>query len=598
MTPGDSYFKLARKRLTPFTSWWPEVGLGTLRRDLLAGLTVAVVLIPQAMAYAMLAGLPPIYGLYAAAVTPAVAALWGSLRQLATGPMAIMSLLVFTTLSPLAAPMTPRYLELAFELSLLIGAIYLLIGFFNLGFIMAFVSHATVKGFTAAAALIIIATQLPHLLGVTVSRHDEPIGFFLELARSLGDVNGPTLAVGAASFGVIYGLKRLWPRFPAALVAIAGATVAVHFLHLAGDGVAIIGKVPAGLPGFHLPEVHQATFLPLLGPALVIALVSFAETYAVGKTLSDETGQKVDVNQEFIGQGLGNLVGGFFQCFPVSGSLARTATAYASGARTALASAFSAGVVILTLLFLTPLLTSVPQAALAALIISAVMLLFHPWQVLSLWRKNRHDGVVAISVFVLSLLIKPDYALLIGIIISLVLFLWVTMHPRIVQIAWNPEARAYLNAEAGDASCCPQVVILRVDNAIYFANAEYTADTLREKIAEVEASSSVALQYVLLDFKGVGFVDLTGVDELRGLHHELVERGLGLRIVSLHLPVRQVFESSGFLVELGEDTIHASYHEAMERLRLHLDHDLCGKRCPYSEADGESEPGPAPVPGA
>ena len=576
-------------RLLPFTAWMREVRLDTIRRDLLAGLTVAVVLIPQSMAYAMLAGLPPHYGLYAAAVTPAIAALWGSLRQLATGPIAIMSLLVFTTLTPHAQAGTERFVELAFTLSLLVGAIYLVVGLLRMGFIMAFISHATVKGFSSAAALIIISTQMPHLLGVTVTRHEDGYGFLVELLSRLPYTHPLTLAVGLASFALIHGIKRVWPHFPAALVALTLATLAVHFFGLADKGVAVIGAVPAGLPSFHLPLLELPLMAPLLGSAIVIALVSFAETYAVGRAISEKTKQKVDVNQEFVGQGLANLVGAFFQCYPVSGSFSRTAMGFAAGARTGLASVFSAAAVILALLFLTPMLASVPRAALAALVISAVMLLFHPREVFALWRKNRHDGVVAVAVFVLTLLVKPDYALLIGVIISLVLFLWVSMHPRIVRMAWHPRHKAYLNAEPLDAPCCPQMTILRVDNAIYFANAEYTVEHILQKVdafeQEVSAINDCTLRYLLLDFKGVGFIDITGVDELRVLLEDLRSRGVDLILISLHLPVRQVFASTGLLEELGEQHIFTSYHEAMEVLQDHLDHDACCRECPYSEVE-------------
>ena len=570
--------QLLRKRLFPFAEWLRMVRPATMRYDLLAGLTVAVVLIPQSMAYAMLAGLPPIYGLYAAMVTPIIAALWGSLRQLATGPIAIMSLLVYTTLSPIAAPGSQAFLELSFLLALMVGLIYLMVGVFGMGFIMSFISHSTVRGFTAAAALIIIATQLPHLLGVPVSRHEDMFGFLIELASKLPQVHLPTLAIGASSFIVIHGIKKYRPNFPAALLAIVLATLAVYFLKLTESGVAVIGAVPTGLPSFHVPQIKLETITTLLGPAMVIALVSFAETYSVGKAISEKTKQKVDVNREFIGQGLANVIGSFFQGYPVAGSFSRTAMNHAAGARTGLSSVISSMVVILVLLFLTPLITYVPRAALAALVISAVMLLFHPKEVFALWKKNRHDGMVAVTVFILALVVKPDYALLIGIIISLVLFLWVSMHPRIVQLTWDPEHKAYLNTANCAENCCPEMMILRIDTAIYFANAEYTAEHILEKVK----ASEQPLQHVLLDFKAVGFIDITGVDELRGLLEELRSRNITLFIISLHLPVRQVFASSGFLKELGEEAIYTSYLEAMEEIRRNVDPQVCGNKYPYS----------------
>ncbi len=583
-TAGQPAGERLRHRLFPFSDWLGEVNPGTVRRDLVAGLTVAVVLIPQSMAYAMLAGLPPLYGLYAAAVTPAVAALWGSLRQLATGPIAIMSLLVFTTLSPLAQPGSPEFVQLAFLLSLLVGTIYLLVGLFGVGFIMSFISHSTVRGFTSAAALIIISTQLPHMLGISVTRHEEGYGFLVELVSKLPGVHPLTLAVGAGAFAIIHGIKRSYPNFPAALLALVLATLAVRLFDLEALGVAVIGEVPAGLPVPSFPEFNPDLLPPLLGPALVIALVSFAETYAVGKAISEQTKQRVDVNQEFFGQGMANLIGALFQCYPVSGSFSRSAMNYASGARSGLSSIISSVVVVVALLFLTPLFRQVPRAALGALVVSAVMLLFHPREVFALWRKNRHDGVVAVTVFVLTLVVKPDYALLMGIIISLVLFLWVSMHPRIVRIAWDAERKAYLNAREHGTACCPQMTILRVDNAIYFANAEYTVEHVLEQVDSSRVSDGPPLRYVLLDFKGVAFVDITGVDELQALLEELRGEGMELHIVSLHQPVRQVFASTGFLDQLGEGTIHTSYHEAMDVIRLDLRHELCDCSCNHGAA--------------
>jgi len=358
-------------KVFPFLLWLKDYGGTAFRSDLVAGLTVAVVLIPQAMAYAMLAGLPPVYGLYAGAVTPFIAALWGSLRQLATGPIAIMSLLVLTTLTPIAQPGSPEFIELALLLSLLVGCLYFLVGIFRMGQVMAFISHSAVRGFTAAAALIIIATQLPHFLGISVSRHEFIFPMLLEIIRGLPGFHWPTTLIGLFSFILIYGLKRYRPQLPAGLLALVSTSLVIYFFNLNESGIVIIGQIPSGLPRFHLPGLDIEIASSLFGPAVVIALVSFAETYSVGKAISSKTKQKVNVDQEFIGQGLANLVGSFFQCYPVSGSFSRTAINYAAGAKTGISSVVSSFLVALALLFLTPLFTFIPKAALAALVISA-----------------------------------------------------------------------------------------------------------------------------------------------------------------------------------------------------------------------------------
>ena len=564
-------------RFFPFLTWFKGYQISFFSKDVTAGLTVAVVLIPQAMAYAMLAGMPPVYGLYAAAVTPVIGALWGSLRQLATGPIAIMSLLVLTTLTPLAEPGSTQFIELSFLLAFMVGALYLIIGLFKIGIVMSFVSHSAVKGFTSAAAIIIIATQLPNFLGLSVSRHEYIFPMLLEIAKSLFLLHIPTFLLGLLAFGIIYGIKMFKPNFPSGLIGLVVTTVLVAVFELHQKGISIIGESPSGLPHFHIPHFDFEIISSLIGPAVVIALVSFAETYSVGKAISAQTKQKVDVDQEFIGQGLANIIGSFFQCYPVSGSFSRTAINYATGGKTGLSSVISGLSVVLALLFLTPLFTYIPRTALAALIISAVLLLFNPKEVFALWKMNRHDGIVAATVFVLALLTKPDYALLIGVMISLMFFLWKTMHPRIVRITKDPYLNMFVNADAHDKPSCPQILQLRSDNVIYFANAEYTVEHILERLNEHPTETI----FLLLDFEAIGFIDITGVDELRVLHDEVKERGVRLAIMDVHLPVMDVFKSSGFIKELEPGLLIENRGEAISILFQYIDHKYCKDVCPY-----------------
>jgi len=316
----------------------------------------------------------------------------------------------------------------------------------------------------------------------------------------------------------------------------------------------------------------------LTGPAVVLALVSFAETYSVGKSISAQTKQKLDVDQEFLGQGVANMVGSFFQCYPVSGSFSRTAINFASGARTGIASAITTGSVIITLLFLTPLLTYIPKASLAALIITAVLMLFHPREVFRLWKMNRHDGIVAICVFTLSLLSKPDYALLIGILMSLVFFLWKTMRPRIVRISKDPELNMFVNADMFNKPGCPQILHLRSDNSIYFANAEYTVESILERMEEVDTP----VKFLLLDLQAMAFIDITGIEELRTLKEEVDTKNMELALMEIHPPVEEVMNSSGFMAEMNPELILQKRGEAITVLFKHLDHDYCKNVCPHA----------------
>ena len=565
-------------KVFPFVIWLRDYKVSMLRSDLLAGITVSVVLMPQAMAYAMLAGLPPVYGLYAAAVTPFIAGLWGSLRQLSTGPIAIMSLLVLTTLTPMAEPGSRQYIELAFLLAFMVGILYLGIGLFRLGEFMSFISHSTVKGFTSAAALIIIATQLPHLLGIQVSRHEYIFQMFAEIVKGLTKVHPVTFVLGLAAFVIIYGIKKVRPTYPAGLIALVLTSLTVILLKLQDYGIVIVGDIPGGLPHLHVPPFDFTIVSSLIGPTVVIALVSFAETYSVGKSISNETKQKVNVNQEFIGQGLANLVGSFFQSYPVSGSFSRTAINYAVGAKAGISSVIASIIVVSALLFFTPLFSYIPRATLSALVISAVLLLFHPAEVFKLWKINRHDGVVGVSVFVLALVTKPDYALLIGVIVSLMLFLWKTMHPRIVRVTKDPEFNMFVNADVNNKPSCPQILQLRPDNSIYFANADYTVEKILKRLDE----QTTPVLFLLLDFKAVGFIDITGIDELRLLHDELEERAISLAMMEVHLPVQKLFVNTGFINHLKADHLIKNRGEAIDFLFQRLDHDYCKNVCPYS----------------
>jgi len=565
-------------RLFPFLSWLKGYQPTDFRKDALAGLTVAAVLIPQSMAYAILAGLPPVYGLYAAVAAPLIGAMWGSLRQLATGPIAIMSLLVLTTLSPMADPGSPEFIELAFLLAFLVGVIYLIIGLFRLGEIMSFISHSAVKGFTSAAALIITATQLPNFLGLSVERHEYIFQQLLDIVTSLPGLHPMTMGIGLVAFAVIYGIKRLKPTFPASIAALVLTTLAVFFFKLDQSGVAIVGEIPSGLQTPNLHTFDIGVISALIGPAVVIALVSFAETYSVGKAISSDTKQKLNVDQEFIGQGLANLLGSFLQSYPVSGSFSRTAINFASGAKTGISSAFSSITVIISLLFLTSIFTYIPKTALAAMVISAVLLLFNPKEVFKLWKMNRHDGIVAITVFFISLIAAPDYALLIGVVMSLMFFLWKTMRPSITRISKDPYLNMFVNADLYEKPSCPQLLHLRSDNVIYFANAGYTIESILGKLDQVDTP----VKYLLLDLQAMGFIDITGIDELRVLMEEAKERQIKVAYMGINQPVQETFKNSTFIEEIEPGLLIENRGQAIQVIFDQLDHQYCKEECPYT----------------
>jgi SulP family sulfate permease len=565
-------------RLFPFLSWIKDYKPSLFRSDLIAGLTVALVLIPQSMAYAILAGLPPVIGLYAAAITPAIAALWGNLKQLSTGPFAILSLLVFTTLSAMATPVSQNYIEMAVLLTLIIGVINLIIGFFRLSIIVSFTSLSIIKGFTSASALIIMSTQLPSLLGVNIKHSQFFVPTIYNTIIALPDAHLPTLILGISSLAIIVLVRKI-STIPSGLIALIIATIFTGIFRLDLAGIPIVGTIEAGLPSFNLPFFDMHIVTALIGPALVMVLISNVETYSIGKTIAMETKQKVDWNREFIGQGLANVIGSFFGTMPVSGSFARTAINYKTGAKTAMSSVISAGAVIIALLFFTGWLFYMPKSALAAMVISAVFFLFHPRQVFKLYKKNRDDGIVAISVFILSLLIKLDYALLISVSISLIFFIWKSMHPRIIRVTRALDYKIEINGDELNKPSCPQIFHIRSDNSIFFVNAEYTVQTIREKL---EKQASKFTKYFILDFESVAFIDITAIEEFKLLKAELEEKGIKMAIMGLHIPVEKVFRSTGFIDEFDPELIFDNRNELIPKLFEKLDHNYCVNECPYT----------------
>ena len=546
--------------------------------DLLAGLTIAVVLIPQAMSYAMMAGLPPVYGLYAAALPPIIGALWGRSSLLATGPVAMVSLLVFTSLVPYAKPGTPEYISYAIALALMVGVIQLLMGVFKLGFLMRFVSHPVIVGFTNAAAIIIAATQVKHLLGIEVKASEFVFQMFANTAGNLGDTNFYTLGIGILAFIIIMGGRKIHNLFPGALVAAVVTTFMVYFFKLENMGVKIVGLMPSGLPLPKIPAIDLETGARLFGAAIVIAIIGFMEAMAITKSVSAKVKEKVDTDQELLGQGLSNIVGSLFQAYPVSGSFSRTAVNLQVGGKTAFSSVFSGLFVILAILFLTSSFHYLPKTALAAIVISAVIGLAQHSHFVRLFKTSRSDGSVAVITLVFAFLTKPDYAIFIGIVMSLILFLWESMKPRITVLTRHPRAEIFEDAGATGNPVCPQILYLRPDFSIYFANAEY----IRENIMAMAKERKNGLKYVLIDMEAVSSIDATGMDELKALLEETNTLNIGLYIANVKLAVREILQKTGFTNLLEQTHCLNSKGESITLLFNKIDHDYCKNVCPHT----------------
>ncbi len=568
------------ERFFPFLRWLKGYDRKTFTSDFIAGLTVAVVLVPQSMAYALIAGLPPVYGLYAASIPVIVAALFGSSAQLATGPVAIVAFLTFVSLTSYAKPGEEKFIELAILMAFLVGIIQLTIGLFRLGFLVNFVSHSVIIGFTNAAAIIIMTTQIPALLGIKVEQKELIFQNLYEIAKNIPQTNPYTLAVGVSSIVLIVGLKRINKNFPSALLTVALFTALSYFFAFESYGIRVVGDIPQGIPLPSLPSVDWDLLDRILGKAFIIALVGFMEAYAIAKFIASQTKQKIDVNQELIGQGLANLVGSFFKSFPVSGSFSRSAVNFQAGAKTGMANIISASFVIATIFFVAPILYYLPRAVLSAVVITAVVGLVKPHYFVHLWKTNRYDGISATTTFSLSFIMKPDYAIFIGMFLSLSLFLWRSLYPRIVRMSRDPVSKTFVNAESNNLPTCPQIEMVRPEASFYYANTENILEELREIV-----NQKPALKHLVIDCESVNYMDGTALDALSDFLEDMKKKGVNLVLVNAKAPVEEVMRRSGFLDKLGKRNLLPSKGYAVRDLFKSIDHDYCAKVCPYTVFD-------------
>jgi len=568
--------------LFPFLSWISEIRKpAVLRADLIAGITVALVLIPQSMAYAQLAGLPAYYGLYASFLPGIVAALFGSSRQLATGPVAVVSLMTATALEPIARLSPDNYLIYAVILALIVGGFQFSLGLLRLGALVSFVSHPVVIGFTNAAAIIIATSQIGNLLGVSVERtahHYETV--YNTIVAAIGTIHWPTAMLGILSFIILLGARRLAPSFPGVLLAVVVTTLISWYTgFFERHGGDIVGHIPVGLPGFDLPSVEWGELIRLVPVAVTIALVGFMEAISIAKAMAAETRQRLDANQELIGQGLANLSSGLFQGCAVSGSFSRSAVNLGAGAVTGWSSIFTGALVGITLFALTPLFYHLPKATLAAVIMVAVTNLIHIQPFIKTWKIHKHDGTVAFTTFVLTLLLAPhlEYGIILGIILSLMLYLYRTMQPRVLILSRHTDG-TLRDADLFDLELCPNISILRFDGSLYFANTGFFEDKILDRVA-----SKPDLKFLVLDGEGINEIDASGIDALTTVNESLAKSGVELLIARAKRQLRQPLERVGLAEQIGNDRIFRIRNQAIMYAWSKIDscqREGCTQTCP------------------
>ena len=549
----------------PIVGWLRNYQRADLGPDLVAGLTTAVMLVPQAMGYALLAGLPPIHGLYAAVAPLMFYAVLGTSRHLAVGPVAMDSILVAGAVGAIATVGTENYILVAAALGMMVGAIQAGLGFLRAGFLVNFLSRPVVAGFTAAAALIIAASQLGHLLGVDLPRTYHVHRVIWGAIQSVSDWSWPTLTIGALSIAALVVSKKRFPRVPAALLVVVATTLAVWALGLSNQGVSIVGEVPAGLPGFSLPSIDPEVLTQLIPAAATIALVSFMEAISVGRVFAQAHRYDIHPNRELIALGFANLAGGATGGYPIAGGFSRSAVNVRAGARTQLAALVTCAVVVITLLAFTRAFFYLPKAALSAIIVAAVAGLIDIPGAAEVYRVKRADFYLLVLTFFATLSLGIQWGILVGVAASVLLFLVRTTRPYFAVLGRIPESQTYLNAARHPhAETMPGIILVRVDAQFYFGNVSFLKETVRTLVRD----SETPVRFFVLEAAGVNDLDSAAAATLAELDEELAAQGVRLVLTRIKGPVRDVLHRSGLLEKLAaEGRVYLSTHRAIEVLR-------------------------------
>lgn len=532
--------------------------------DLIAGLTVASILIPQGMAYASLAGVAPIYGLYAGLVPMIIYAIFGTSRQLSIGPVAISALLVLSGVSALAEPGTSEYLGLVITAGFYIGLAQIALSFLRLGFLVNFISKPVITGFTSAAAIIILGSQLKDALGISMPRMDTVLGSFSYTATHIGEINVIAFVICVISFLSMLFLKKWKKALPGALIVIIIGTLICYFAGWESNGVDVVGNVPSGLPSFTLPIFNLEVIRSLIPVILTITVMSIVESISIARVLeSQHKNYSINPNQEFFAIGMSKAVSAFFQSIPTSSSFTRSAINSEAGAKTTISSIICALVIVIALLFLTPLLYFIPKAILAAIILLAVFKLFDIKGAVQLYRTHKKDFAMMLATFVATLILGIEEGVLIGVLLSIGMVLYQSTKPHIATLGRIPGTEHFRNIDRfPEGKEVEQILVLRFDDQLYFANANYFKEEIIKRIVKYDRS----IEHLLLDASNIHNIDSTGIATLLMLNEDLESRGVILHIANARGPVRDALYKNGLMKNAHHH--HVDLKEAISAITL------------------------------
>lgn len=564
---------MARLSLFPAGPWLRGVSPSSFKADLVAGLTGAAIVLPQGVAFATIAGLPPEFGLYTAMVTAIVAALFGSSMVMVSGPTTAISALLFATLEGIAVPGSARYIELALLLTLLVGLFQILAGAARLGGLVSFVSHSVIVAFTAAAALLIAVSQLAGVLGVTVPGGGNVIERVQRVAEAAGDVNLLAVMIAVATFVTVATSQTLAPRLPGFLIALGVGAGIAALTDAANRGVEMLGAIPTALPGFTPPNIQWSDIALLAPGAAAVALVGLLEAISIGRTFAVRRKELFAPNQEMIGQGLSNAVGSFFSCYAGSGSFTRSGVNAESGARTPFAAIFASLSLAAILLVFGSYITVIPKPAMAGLIVYVAWRLIDRTEILHIVRTSRPETLILTLTLGAGLLLELDFAIYVGVIASFSVFIYESSHPSLrvsAPVISASGRRKFRNADLHGVPECPQLVSVRLDGPLYFGSVEHVE--AEWKALRAKRSKQI---HVIFYLKGVGKIDLSGADFLIHAIREIRAEGGTFRVVALFPPLLECLRRFHVLEEIDEDCLHISKGDAVGAAVQQLDHSIC-----------------------
>lgn len=561
-------------KVFPFLRWWPMVNAQTTRADLVAGLSGAIIVLPQGVAFATIAGLPPEYGLYAAMVPAIIGALFGSSWHLVSGPTTAISIVIFASVSPLAEPGSAQFISLVLTLTFLTGVFQLIMGLARMGVLVNFISHTVVIGFTAGAAVLIAASQIKNFFGIDIPRGSHFYEIIRQFVLQIGDINPYVTSIAAATLVTGILVKKFFPKIPYMIAAmLVGSLFALVLNRLFGNDVThirTVGALPAHLPPFSVPDLSLATIKKMSSSALAITMLALTEAVSIARSVAVRSEQRIDGNQEFIGQGLSNIFGSFFSGYASSGSFNRSGLNYAAGAQTPLAAVFSALFLAATLLLVAPLAAYLPIPAMAAILFLVAWGLIDFHHIHSISHASRSETIVLFTTLLSTLFVELEFAIYVGVMLSLMLYLARTSQPAVVPVVPAGEEGSYHFEDAKGRVECPQFRMVRINGSIFFGAVDHVQSRLQQ-IDEINPQQ----KSVLIVGSGINFVDVAGAEMLAQEAKRRRKMGGGLYFYRLKDSVYKFLKQGQYLKDIGEGAFFPAKSNVTMAIFNTLDPEIC-----------------------